>query len=1115
MDSKKLILVFFILITNSEIVLSQCGQAFIWYFGTNAGIEFSPAGPVSILGGQLDTQEGCATICDPNGNLLFYTDGITVWNALHNQMPNGFGLFGNSSSSQSAVIVKEPLSTNTYYIFTVEDDFGFYGLRYSVVDMNLDGGLGDIVPSQKNVLLFLPACEKIAAALHQNGTDIWIIAHYGGNPNFVSYLINQFGIQSNSPMISQIGHDYSAAAPADARGYMKVSANGEKLALAIEGQNKFEVYDFNNSTGELTNHRSIESPSWLGTNGFADAYGVEFSSNGDFLYGTRRWSNQVFQWHLSGTATDIINSVQQIGTISGPYGAALQIGIDCKIYVAKNMQEYLGVIDEPNIQGNSCNYVDSAIYLQGNICKEGLPTFFAGHFTSADFFIQTGCLNDTTKFELNSPYISSVFWNFNYPSNSPQFHSTALSDVCYIYPPGTYTIQCIAQFASATEIQYQTIEIVHLPSVELGQNPSVLCSNETLEYDFSDNGDCSYFWTAVLDNYTITDSLPTFLVDKPGFYTIEISNICGTVSDSIFIEYNEIEPNLGLDISNVCFSDTQILNVEFSNLYGAATFLWSTDETFDSIFVANSGIYSVLVSVANCTEYDEITVSFDTLLNINLGQDQQLCEGNSQILSIEPTNAKLLWSTGSISQEIEISIAGTYSVIASNSCGNFFDTIIIEAISVPDFDLGANINLCEGNSTIIYIEYPNSSYYWNTGSTLPFIVVDSAGTYGVLITNQCGSGYDNVTVSKHYPIVLNLADDTTICPYDTIILDAQNSGSTFYWSNTETIQSISVCQAATYFVTVENACGIETDFTEVEFLELDFRLPNDTIICENESLILNIFDSSIVSYLWSTNEISSSIEIENQGNYFVICSDKCNTLYTDSIYVYILPETLELGNDTSVCVGNSIIIDAGFPNLNYFWSNGSSNQTIEITENGIYEQTISHPVCGNSFGSIFVDFDPVPEFEFDSDTIFSVENLPTLIDAGAGFQSYLWSNAETSQSIYAYCPGYFSVTVSNIFNCFASDSVFHEIISMKKEEDYINNITIFPNPTSEFLFINSKVSIIKNVAIFDLKGKLVYTENFNKKNIFLNISKYTTSIYRIRLSLIDDIEIVRTIIILN
>ena len=86
---------------------------------------------------------------------------------------------------------------------------------------------------------------------------------------------------------------------------------------------------------------------------------------------------------------------------------------------------------------------------------------------------------------------------------------------------------------------------------------------------------------------------------------------------------------------------------------------------------------------------------------------------------------------------------------------------------------------------------------------------------------------------------------------------------------------------------------------------------------------------------------------------------------------------------------------------------------------------------------------------------------------------------------------------------------------MKKEEDYINNITIFPNPTSEFLFINSKVSIIKNVAIFDLKGKLVYTENFNKKNIFLNISKYTTSIYRIRLSLIDDIEIVRTIIILN
>ncbi len=112
----------------------------IWYFGENAGLDFNSGSPVALTDGMLNTDEGCASICDTNGSLLFYTDGMTVYNKNHIVMPNGTGLLGHNSSTQSAIIVKKPMSNNLYYIFTVDGNSGSGGgLSYSVVNLNLDG----------------------------------------------------------------------------------------------------------------------------------------------------------------------------------------------------------------------------------------------------------------------------------------------------------------------------------------------------------------------------------------------------------------------------------------------------------------------------------------------------------------------------------------------------------------------------------------------------------------------------------------------------------------------------------------------------------------------------------------------------------------------------------------------------------------------------------------------------------------------------------------------------------------------------------------------------------------------------------------------------------------
>ncbi len=130
-------------------------QANIWYFGDNAGVNFNSGSPVALLNGQMSILEGCASIADYNGNLLFYTDGNKIWNRNHAVMQNGTGLMGDNSSTQSAVIVPHPSDQNIYYVFTVDacQNGLANGIRYSKVDMTLASGMGAVVTTEKNILL--------------------------------------------------------------------------------------------------------------------------------------------------------------------------------------------------------------------------------------------------------------------------------------------------------------------------------------------------------------------------------------------------------------------------------------------------------------------------------------------------------------------------------------------------------------------------------------------------------------------------------------------------------------------------------------------------------------------------------------------------------------------------------------------------------------------------------------------------------------------------------------------------------------------------------------------------------------------------------------------------
>jgi hypothetical protein len=156
-----LVFSFFSLFTFSQ------KEANTWYFGRNAGLDFSTGKPIALTDGALSTEEGYAVISDKTGKLLFYTDGISVWNKAHKVMPNGSGLKGDPSSTSSGVAIPKPNSPGKYYLFTVAKEGSQDGLNYSLIDMNLDSLRGDVVTAEKNIFLQGKISEKLTAVSHR------------------------------------------------------------------------------------------------------------------------------------------------------------------------------------------------------------------------------------------------------------------------------------------------------------------------------------------------------------------------------------------------------------------------------------------------------------------------------------------------------------------------------------------------------------------------------------------------------------------------------------------------------------------------------------------------------------------------------------------------------------------------------------------------------------------------------------------------------------------------------------------------------------------------------------------------------------------------------------
>jgi hypothetical protein len=328
-------------------------EANMWYFGDYAALDFNSGSPVALTNSAMSQWEGCASIADHNGNLLFYTDGISIWNAAHTVMPNGTGLMGNNSSTQSGVIVKKPGSATLYYVFTVND------LYYSIVDMTANGGLGDV--TVKNVFVYGSTAEKLTAVTHSNGTDIWIITHDGNTNEYYCHLLTTAGLNS-TPVISAVGAVLNTSGTGII-GDLKASPDKHKLATALRGIGHYELLDFDPATGIISNPIILD-PVYPADR----VYGISFSPNSKILYGTENATGYfISQWDITSNNAAVINASRFDITSNNAWG--IQLGPDKKIYVARFQHGYLSRIDFPDVLGAGCNFVDTGVWLAGKVCN--------------------------------------------------------------------------------------------------------------------------------------------------------------------------------------------------------------------------------------------------------------------------------------------------------------------------------------------------------------------------------------------------------------------------------------------------------------------------------------------------------------------------------------------------------------------------------------------------------------------------------------------------------------------------------------------------------------------------------------------------------------------------
>jgi len=969
-----------------------CQSGSIWYFGggdatgnpTNdaAGLDFTTSPPSALPGneGQLISFEGNATLSDNYGNLFFYTDGSSVFDKTHTVMPNGTGLFGNPSSTQSSIVAPVPGSFVEFYVFTnqslnVGGSPSFHGLSYSKIDMTLAGNgtnscpLGDVVTGVKNIPLADSTSEKTTIVPHSNGIDYWVV--FQGSPwnQITSLLVTSAGVNvlPATPVIS--------ASPywGGILGEMKSSPNGNYLALgqivlrnpalplpgAYVMESELQLLGFDPGTGALipTNCFKLDSIT-AGTFGF---YGVEFSSSGDYLYANNDPLAELYQFDMN--AANISTSKINIGI--GVQGS-LQLAPNGKIYQARANNNSLDVINDPNLAGLGCGFVALGQTIGTGVCKTGLPNSPVSSILSSVF--SNYIVNDTTICNGDSVSIGSLIkpnhtyaWSPVLGLNDPTIANPLAA------PSVTTTYYLLAEYRCDTILDSITITVNSVIPVPVIDTIGSICTNVNaiLTTTAQSGGTINWYSDAgLIINVGVGPVLNLGNVTTPGehiYYATETVGGCESAGVSYIFWTSECTPypcatNLltNGDFENYIscpddgFSIYQDSAVTVTNWQNGIIDIVSGSNLTPDYFntncsYSNTANYTAPYPSPNGSAYAGFisTAPFGSPNKEMLGMMYDLKECQEYSLQLKIVQGETLLLPGALTTDIVIygGVSGGLPLLSPTICPLAQGFEIMGTIPAGSIDsLWRTFDLTfspSGNYDCFII----GADCTNPSTGFDAILVDDV----FLCVDPCVNMATNI-------LPINLASDTCSSNTGSGSVDFTTNcytGFDFVWLdgalNTVSTDSMAIGLAAgtyTVQVTDSNNCMIDATVVIPNISSFVVTLTTNSPICENQLLSLSAFPSGLSagSYSWvgpngpfggaglSTVDI---IPIGNPiaGGWYYVTVDDGTCTGVDSAFV-ISNSTYNIFDTIAICSGT-----------NYTYADGTISNNIIVDESHISSLT--------------------------------------------------------------------------------------------------------------------------------------------------------------------------------
>lgn len=572
---------------------------------------------------------------------------------------------------------------------------------------------------------------------------------------------------------------------------------------------------------------------------------------------------------------------------------------------------------------------------------------------------QTIC--DTTTIILNPGVSGATYlWSTGATTASISVGST-----------GSYWVQVSSGSCVLRDTMIATVNA--LPQINLGTD-TTLCPTQSLLLDAANAG-ATYLWS----NGT---SAQTLNVTTPGIYWVQASN-------GLCIDRDSIDVDFAIPLSSS--ADTTLCSGQSFTIQsnGTGVLTWSDGSNGTTLTVNTSGTYWVQANDNGCIQRDTTVVTFAALPIVNFGPDGVVCPGDSVVLNAFNAGASYTWNTGSTSSSITVFNSGNYIVTAAIGSCSAGDTINIT--SEPKLVLPADTLLCENESVLLSTSLAGN-YAWSQGSTTSSISVSQTGQYILTLSTANCVQNDTVNVTVQALPVVNLGNDTTLCPNASLVLNVTQPNANYVWQNGSTVAQQTITAAGTYFVNVSIDRCLERDTINIVYVPTLANIPDENI-CSPASATLSTTLPG--NYVWSTGSTSSSIQVSQTGTYTLIVNTSgCLQFDTIDVDVRLAPD-VDLGVDTVLCEGESILLDAGNAGSAFVWSEGSSSQQITVSSTGNYFVLVNDGFCIGS--------DSVKVTVADFDNLQSVVSICDKFEVELKAQKvgtvFLWSTGATTNSI--------------------------------------------------------------------------------------------------------------------